>query len=124
MNNLSHLHHVSLIVADTQRSLDFYCGVLKLETDDSRPDLGYPGAWLHLGNQQIHLLQVPDPDSGRHAPEHGGRDRHIAIGVRDISTLVDVLDAATVGYTRSRSGRAALFCRDPDGNALEFIEQP
>ena len=24
--------------------------------------------------------------------------------------------------TVSRSGRKAVFCRDPDGNALEFIE--
>lgn len=123
MTNLIHLHHASIIVADTQRSLDFYCGVLGLKTDDSRPDLGYPGAWLQLGSQQIHLLQVPDPDLGRQPPEHGGRDRHIAIGVRDISAVADALDAAAVSYTRSRSGRAALFCRDPDGNVLEFIEQ-
>jgi glyoxylase I family protein len=31
------------------------------------------------------------------------------------------LDGARIAYTLSRSGRAALFCRDPDGNALEFI---
>lgn len=30
--------------------------------------------------------------------------------------------ATGIPYTRSRSGRTALFCRDPDGNALEFIE--
>lgn len=29
-----------------------------------------------------------------------------------------------VAYTRSRSGRCALFCRDPDQNALEFVESP
>ncbi|MCU7859460.1 MAG: VOC family protein, partial [Candidatus Thiodiazotropha sp. (ex Lucinoma kastoroae)] len=31
------LHHVSLIVADTQRALDFYAGLLGLEIDTSRP---------------------------------------------------------------------------------------
>jgi len=123
MIELTQLHHASLIVADTGRALDFYCGVLGFKTDSSRPDLGYPGAWLQLGDQQIHLLQVPDPDLERITPEHGGRDRHIAIGVRDISALTEVLETANISYSRSRSGRAALFCRDPDGNALEFIEQ-
>ncbi|MGR9099900.1 MAG: VOC family protein, partial [Gammaproteobacteria bacterium] len=27
-------------------------------------------------------------------------------------------------YTLSKSGRQALFCRDPDGNALEILELP
>jgi glyoxylase I family protein len=32
------------------------------------------------------------------------------------------LEAAGVSYTLSRSGRRALFVRDPDGNALELME--
>jgi len=32
------------------------------------------------------------------------------------------LDAAGIPYTASQSGRAALFCRDPDANTLEFVE--
>jgi extradiol dioxygenase family protein len=32
------------------------------------------------------------------------------------------LDAAGVKVSASRSGRAALFCRDPDQNTLEFVE--
>ena len=31
------------------------------------------------------------------------------------------LEKEGIDYTMSRSGRQALFCRDPDGNALEFI---
>lgn len=27
-----------------------------------------------------------------------------------------------IPYTMSRSGRAALFTRDPDANALEFVQ--
>ncbi|MEE8429299.1 MAG: glyoxalase, partial [Gammaproteobacteria bacterium] len=30
------------------------------------------------------------------------------------------LESAGIPYNQSRSGRQALFCRDPDGNALEF----
>jgi len=29
---------------------------------------------------------------------------------------------AGVAFTLSQSGRSALFCRDPDGNALEFVQ--
>lgn len=115
-------HHASLIVADTDRALDFYCGLLGLERDDSRPDLGYPGAWLNLGRQQIHLLELPNPDPLQGRPAHGGRDRHLAFRVRSLDSLVAVLEKAGIDYSLSRSGRRALFCRDPDRNALEFIE--
>jgi len=113
--------HASFVVADTVVSLGFYRDVLGMRVLE-RPDLGFPGAWLGVGEQQLHLLEVenPDPIAGR--PTHGGRDRHVAIAVDDIETLKQRLSEANVAFTTSRSGRRALFCRDPDGNALEFIE--
>jgi glyoxylase I family protein len=116
------IHHVSVIVADTTRALRFYRDTLGLDVDPGRPDLGYPGAWLWIGAQQIHLLEVPNPDPVAGRPAHGGRDRHLALHVRGLDTLRERLDARGLSYTLSRSGRKALFCRDPDGNALEFIE--
>jgi glyoxylase I family protein len=116
------LHHVSLVVADTARSLTFYCGVLGLAVDQNRPDLGYPGAWLNIGTQQIHLLELPNPDPVEGRPAHGGRDRHTAMLVSDLQQLMDRLTAANIAYTLSKSGRRALFCRDVDGNAIELIE--
>lgn len=122
MDNYLALQHASVIVADTQRALGFYHGVLGMPVDPARPDLGYPGAWLNVGDQQLHLLEVPNPDPVSGRPAHGGRDRHCALTVRDLDVLRQKLDSATIPYTLSRSGRRALFCRDPDGNALEFIE--
>ena len=116
------IHHVSFIVADTVRALEFYQGVLGLEVDPSRPDLGYPGAWLKVQGQQIHLLELPNPDPHEGRPAHGGRDRHVAFAIDDLQSLLTRLNEAGVAYSLSRSGRRALFCRDPDGNALEFIE--
>lgn len=113
-----------MIVADTRRALAFYCDVLGLSVDASRPDLGYPGAWLDIGPQQIHLLELPNPDPVEGRPAHGGRDRHTAFGLRNLDSLTERLSAAGIAYTLSKSGRRALFCRDPDGNALEFIELP
>lgn len=67
-------------------------------------------------------LPNPDPVSGR--PAHGGRDRHVAFTIRDLAPLKGRLDKADVNYTMSKSGRAALFCRDLDGNALEVGHFP
>jgi len=116
------MHHASLVVADTAASLRFYSGILDMQ-QVARPDLGFPGAWLQLGAQQIHLLELenPDPTTGR--PEHGGRDRHIALSVPDLEPVREVLDQNAIAYTLSKSGRKALFCRDPDGNALEILQQ-
>jgi glyoxylase I family protein len=117
------LHHVSFIVEELTRALSFYQDVLGLEVDHSRPDLGYPGAWLTLpGKQQIHLMKLPDQDKNSERPEHGGRDHHAAFTVSSIEKIESSLNEKDMPYTKSRSGRKALFCRDPDGNALEFIQ--
>ena len=115
------LHHVSLIVANTDKALAFYQGVLGLDIEPSRPDLGYPGVWLEAGDSQIHLLELPNPDPLDGRPAHGGKDRHLALETRDFAGLKAKLDQAGVPYTLSRSGRKALFCRDPDQNAVEIV---
>ncbi len=119
---IKRIAHAGLLVADLDTSLRFYRDVLGMAIDNTRPDLGYPGAWLQVGEQQIHLLQLPNPDPRDGRPTHGGRDRHIAFDVTSVHALRSALDQAGIGYTLSRSGRNALFCRDPDGNALEFAQ--
>ena len=117
------LHHASLIVKDVDVALTFYQGVLGLDVDSNRPDLGYSGAWLILpGEQQIHLMVLDNPDKNSQRPEHGGRDHHIAFSVSSIESLISSLEVFATPFTQSKSGRKALFCRDPDGNALEFIQ--
>lgn len=69
----------------------------------------------------IHLMEVPNPDPATLAsrPTHGGRDRHACFGMESIEPLAAALGAAGVPFTRSASGRPALFFRDPDANTLE-----
>ena len=117
------LDHCSLIVKNTAKALEFYKGILELEVDESRPDLGYPGAWLKVGSRQIHLLEVTSPDSVENRPEHGGRDHHVAMVVSSINIVIQRLEDAGLIYSKSKSGRAALFCRDYDGNAIELVER-
>jgi len=65
-------------------------------------------------------LDNPDPVQGR--PAHGGRDRHVCLVIRSLEPLIQRLEAEEISYSPSRSGRAALFLRDPDGNAIEVVE--
>lgn len=118
---LTQLLHASILVMDVPTARAFYEGVLGLSPSPSRPDLNFPGVWYDFGAQQIHLIALANaPQAINH--EHGGRDRHIALAVDNIEELKSGLEQAGILFTMSRSGRAALFCRDPDGNALEFVQ--
>ncbi|MDD5405015.1 MAG: VOC family protein [Sulfuricella sp.] len=116
--------HASFLVSDLASARSFYEGVLGLVPSSLRPDMAFEGVWYEIGAQQIHLLALPNPDliSGR--PGHGGRDRHIALAVDDMEQMKRALEQAGIPYSMSRSGRPALFCRDPDGNAVELVALP
>lgn len=122
MIKVTQLLHASLLVADLGRARAFYEGVLGLAPSPARPAMSFDGIWYDIGAAQIHLLCLPNPDPVEGRPAHGGRDRHTALAVEGWEELKARLDAAGIGYTLSRSGRRALFVRDPDGNALELID--
>jgi glyoxylase I family protein len=114
--------HASFLTSDLARSRAFYEDVLGLRSNPNRPEMGYDGVWYDVApGQQIHLLLLPNPEAGMQRPSHGGRDRHVALAVAEFEKLKARLEQAGIVYTLSSSGRRALFCRDPDGNALEFI---
>ena len=52
-----------------------------MDVNDARPDdkLPYKGAWLWVGEEMIHLMELPNPDPEQGRPEHGGRDRHVCL---------------------------------------------
>jgi len=79
------IHHVSVLVADTEKSLAFYVDVLGMSVDLSRPPMSYRGAWLNVTpgprSQQIHLIELPNPDPVEGRPAHGGHDRHCALHI-------------------------------------------
>ena len=123
MSEFLGIHHASVIVADTARALAFYVDILGMQVDVARPELGFPGAWLKVGGaQQIHLLELPNPDGASARPAHAGRDRHTALRLRGLDSIQRRLEQYGIPFTRSRSGRRALFCHDPDGNGIELIE--
>ncbi|KAJ3694105.1 hypothetical protein LUZ60_009585 [Juncus effusus] len=118
------IHHVGILCENLERSLAFYKDLLGLEVNLSRPNdkLPYRGAWLWVGSEMIHLMELPNPDPLTGRPEHGGRDRHTCVAIRDVAKLKEIFDQNGISYTLSKSGRPAIFARDPDGNALEFTQ--
>lgn len=126
MVRITRLLHSTVLISDLPQAIEFYEGLLGLKAAPNRPELGFDGRWYCLGEQQIHLMQLPNPEKTKgiqlDRPEHAGRDRHLALQVDSIEKLAKQLAAAKIKYSLSRSGRKALFCRDPDDNGLEFIE--
>ena len=42
------------------------------ETHLRNPELPFPGAFVRAGAQQIHIMELPNPDPVSGRPEHGG----------------------------------------------------
>ncbi len=120
MIEIKQLMHAGLIVSDLNKSRAFYEGLLGLTPNPARPNFGFDGVWYDIGRNQVHLMVVPNPYADVARPQHGGRDNHVAFSVEDVEPVKAALEKAGVSYSMSKSGRAAVFCRDPDGNALEF----
>lgn len=110
------IHHVSINVTDVDAAIAFYTDVLGLTVRDDRPDFGFPGAWLSVGDQQIHLIGAP-------APQNLGQ--HLAIWVADLDAAIAELRARGVEVTDASPVGASLqaFLVDPSGNAVE-LHQP
>lgn len=121
------LLHAMLRVQDLPRSLAFYCDVLGL-TEKRRITFTEEGRTLvflgmtHDDGMQIELWHEGDGV----AIEHVSRAGHIGIGVRDIETCVDRLDAAGVTVLKRPAplrpgGRVIAFVLDPDGHEIELL---
>lgn len=112
--------HVGLLISDLAQAAFFYEEVLGLCRIE-RPPLAFDGIWYGLETgQQIHLMLLDNPYVDCTKPDHGGRDHHIALQVDTLDAIRQRLDATAIPYTSSKSGRMALFCRDPDGNTIEL----
>ncbi|HXC52390.1 MAG TPA: VOC family protein [Candidatus Limnocylindrales bacterium] len=112
--------HISFSVRDLDTSLRFYCDVLGLEKAP-RPDLGFPGAWLTVGDAQVHLLQVPEGfDGGTPPPSLNPLASHAAFGIDDHAATRDHLKRhGHEIFELEASGQ--MWVKDPDGYIIELI---
>ena len=115
-------HHVAIIVSDLLKAKQVYGDILGLE-QDIRPDLNFEGVFYSLGSgQQLHIMLLDNPDAKSIKPVHGGRYRHFALSVSKLDVIKVKLQQNDISYTQSKSGRAAIFFYDFDGNAIELVQ--
>ena len=111
------IHHVSINVNDVAELERFYCEVLGLEKLP-RPDLGFAGAWLRTGQQEVHLL---GKSSGAPLPE-----QHYAFLISDADELLlrlaeHDIEPRSVGEIPGVCRQ--IFVHDPSGNLVEFNQR-
>jgi catechol 2,3-dioxygenase-like lactoylglutathione lyase family enzyme len=120
-------HHVALLCADVERTVQFYQGVLEFPLTEIFENRDYRGSnhfFFDIGNRNLlAFFDMPGLDLGPYAEVLGGL-HHIAISVEPTrwSYLKGKLDEAGVAY-QMESGTSVYF-RDPDGARLELIADP
>jgi len=101
-------------VTDAARDIKFYTEILGFQAIP-RPEMGFKGAWLAMGDQQLHLLEVP----GFEAP----KGQHFAFDVTDIEAARAHLTAQGVDVSEPSAMADVCwqcFFKDPSGNLLEL----
>ena len=119
----THIGHVHLKVADLQRALDFYCGVLGFELQQMYGD---QAAFISAGGYHHHIgLNTWESKGGTPPPPGTTGLYHTAILY---PTRVDLANAfkRVLQSGRELDGAAnhgvsdALYLRDPDENGVEL----
>ncbi len=115
--------HVHLKVADLDRALDFYSGVLGFELQQRHGD---DAAFISAGGYHHHIgLNTWESKGGSPPPPGTTGLFHVAIRYPDRRTLADavrrLVDADIALDGASDHGVSeAIYLRDPDSNGLEL----
>jgi catechol 2,3-dioxygenase len=118
-----HIGHVHLKVADLDRALAFYCGVLGFEL---KARMGHGAAFISAGNYHHHIgLNTWESRGGSPPPPGTTGLYHIAILYPDRATLGDALRRLVragipLEGASDHGVSEALYLRDPDDNGVEL----
>jgi len=115
--------HVHLKVADLDRALAFYCGVLGFEL---KQRFGREAAFLAAGGYHHHIGLNTWESKGGSAPPPGTTGLyHVAILYPSRAALADALKRllaanVTLDGAADHGVSEAIYLRDPDGNGVEL----
>lgn len=112
------MNHFTVLAKDLAATRRFYVDVLGLQ-EGFRPDLGFPGVWLYVGEQAVlHVI------AGRPLPaDPKGVLDHMAFTATGLPEVVARLREAGINYDlrrQNQSGTWQLFCFDPSGARVEL----
>jgi catechol 2,3-dioxygenase-like lactoylglutathione lyase family enzyme len=119
---ISGMNHFTVLAKDLDATVRFYVDLLGL-APGPRPDLGFPGAWLYVGDSAVlHII------AGREMPaQAAGVLDHMAFSAKGLPQVRARLDAEGVRYDLRRQRGAntwQLFCHDPNGAKVELDFDP
>jgi catechol 2,3-dioxygenase len=115
--------HVHLKVADIERSLAFWCGVLGFELRQRMAD---QAAFVSAGGYHHHIGLNTWESRGGSPPARGTTGLyHVAIRYPDRATLGDALRRLVEAHVQidgasDHGVSEAIYLRDPDGNGVEL----
>jgi catechol 2,3-dioxygenase len=118
-----HIGHVHLKVANLQRALDFYCGVLGFELTQR---YGEEAAFVSAGGYHHHIgLNTWESRDGSPPPKGATGLYHFAILYPTRTALADALRRLMQANiplegASDHGVSEALYLSDPDGNGLEL----
>ena len=119
----THIGHVHLKVADLQRALGFYCGVLGFELQQMYGD---QAAFISAGGYHHHIGLNTWESKGGQPPAPGTTGLyHTAILYPTIVDLANALKSVTnaglqLDGAADHGVSVALYLRDPDQNGVEL----
>jgi catechol 2,3-dioxygenase len=115
--------HVHLKVANLQRALDFYCGILGFELTQR---YGEEAAFVSAGGYHHHIgLNTWESRDGSRPPKGTTGLYHFAILYPTRAALVDALRRLmqakiSLAGASDHGVSEALYLSDPDGNGIEL----
>jgi len=120
--------HVHLKVADLERSLQFYCGVLGFQITQR---YGRQAAFVSAGGYHHHIgLNTWESLGGKPPPRGSTGLFHVAILYPDRTQLADALRrlvkaGVEIDGASDHGVSEAIYLRDPDQNGIElYVDRP
>ena len=122
---MTKLAHIGIVVADVERSKDFYKKFCGCEPGKLVQDERYKLQFLDADGQTIILLQLLSGDP--EAPRRCGVVDHVAFQVQDIDAAVDKLRSSGVKLQMEKPqveiiGSKIFYFLGPDGERLEYVQ--
>lgn len=114
--NANSMNHVTLAVADPERSMEFYASVLNMSVVSRQPASPVTGPGINMG--------AGDSFLGLYPLRNPGRIDHFCLGVDNyvIEEAAEKLRLAGVAPS-IRADRPELYFKDPDGITVQLSEK-
>lgn len=116
------LHHININVADMDKALEFYTGVLGFTVLSRHDTDTRKMAQAGLGGSVVELTETADRTTG------DGVVNHLALSVTDIHSAFELLKKHKVefispGPQQVRPDLCILFFRGPSGEKIELMQE-